>query len=43
MYEDGGEPMKTASGAEGALRLIILSDDFGQRFTNYITGLTFIG
>jgi len=43
MYEDGGELMKTASGAEGALRLIILSDDFGQRFTNHITGLTFIG
>ena len=43
MYEDNGEPMKTAGGTEGALRLIILSDDFGQRFTNYVAALTFIG
>ncbi|MBR4231778.1 MAG: FMN-binding protein [Oscillospiraceae bacterium] len=43
MYEDNGEMMKTAGGSEGALRLIILSDDFGQRFTNYVAALTFIG
>ena len=43
MYEDNGEMMKTAGGSEGAFRLIILSDDFGQRFTNYVAALTFIG
>ena len=42
MYEDNGEMMRTAGGSEGALRLIILSDDFGQRFTNYVAALTFI-
>lgn len=42
MFEDNGMPMKTALGNEGALRLIVLADSFGQRFTNYVTGLQFI-
>jgi len=28
MYEDNGEP--------GALRIVVLNDVFGQRFTNYL-------
>lgn len=36
MYEDNGKPLKTKSGKPGAMRVIVLDDVFGQRFTNYM-------
>jgi len=36
MYEDNGEPLKTKTGAPGAMRVVVLDDVFGQRFTNYM-------
>lgn len=42
MYEDGGEPIVSHTGKEGALRLIILEDSYGQRFTNFLSQLEFI-
>ncbi len=42
MYEDNGEPIKDFTGREGAYRLIVLNDDYGQRFTNFLQELKFI-
>lgn len=36
MYEDNGKPLKTKTGKPGAMRVIVLDDVFGQRFTNYM-------
>jgi hypothetical protein len=36
MYEDNGKPLKTKDNQPGAMRVIILDDVFGQRFTNYM-------
>jgi len=36
MYEDNGEPLKTKTGEPGAMRVVVLDDVFGQRFTNYM-------
>ena len=36
MYEDNGEPLPKKSGAPGAMRVVVLNDVFGQRFTNYL-------
>ena len=36
MYEDNGEPLTKKNGAAGALRIVVLDDVFGQRFTNYL-------
>jgi len=36
MYEDNGEPLKTKTGKDGAMRVVVLDDIFGQRFTNYL-------
>ena len=36
MYEDNGEPLATKNGEPGAMRVIVLDDVFGQRFTNYM-------
>ena len=36
MYEDNGEPLPKKNGQAGALRIIVLDDVFGQRFTNYL-------
>jgi Na+-translocating ferredoxin:NAD+ oxidoreductase RnfG subunit len=36
MYEDSGEPLPMKSGAPGAMRVVMLDDMFGQRFTNYL-------
>ncbi|HCF50615.1 MAG TPA: hypothetical protein DER60_10050 [Syntrophomonas sp.] len=36
MYEDNGEPLKTKDGKPGAMRVVVLDDVFGQRFTNYM-------
>ena len=36
MYEDNGEPLAKKNGEPGAMRVIVLDDMFGQRFTNYL-------
>ena len=36
MYEDNGEPLAKKNGEAGALRIVVLDDVFGQRFTNYL-------
>ena len=41
MYEDYGEPIQTIAGQDGGLRLVILKDDYGQRFTDDVLELRF--
>ena len=36
MYEDNDEPLPMKNGEPGAMRLVIINDVFGQRFTNYL-------
>ena len=36
MYEDNGQPLPKKNGEPGALRIVVLDDVFGQRFTNYL-------
>ena len=36
MYEDNDEPLPKKNGEPGAMRLVVLDDMFGQRFTNYV-------
>lgn len=36
MYEDNGQPLPTKDGKPGAMRVVVLDDVFGQRFTNYM-------
>lgn len=36
IYEDNGKPLLTKDGKPGAMRVIVLDDVFGQRFTNYM-------
>jgi len=36
MYEDNGKPLETKKGKPGAMRVVVLDDIFGQRFTNYL-------
>jgi len=37
MYEDNGEPLLKKNGEPGAMRVVVLDDMFGQRFTNFMT------
>lgn len=39
VYADYGKPLKTKSGGEGAMRVIVYQDEFGQRFTNFLVSL----
>lgn len=39
MYEDNGEPLLSKDGRPGAMRVVVLDDVFGQRFTNYMIEL----
>lgn len=39
VYADYGKPLKTKMGKDGSLRIIICSDDFGQRFTEWLVSL----
>lgn len=39
VYADYGKPLKTKTGEEGAMQIIIYQDEFGQRFTNYLTSM----
>ncbi|MCL2166545.1 MAG: FMN-binding protein [Clostridiales bacterium] len=36
MYEDNGEPLTKLDGEPGSMRIVVLDDVFGQRFTNYL-------
>ncbi|NLO22181.1 MAG: FMN-binding protein [Syntrophomonadaceae bacterium] len=36
MYEDNGQPLLTKEGQAGAMRVVVIDDVFGQRFTNYM-------
>jgi hypothetical protein len=36
MYEDNGEPLPKKDGKPGGMRIVVLDDVFGQRFTNYL-------
>ena len=36
MYEDNEEPLPKKNGEPGAMRIVVLDDFFGQRFTNYM-------
>lgn len=36
MYEDNGKPLLSKKGKPGAMRVVVLDDVFGQRFTNYM-------
>jgi Na+-translocating ferredoxin:NAD+ oxidoreductase RnfG subunit len=36
MYEDNGQLLETKTGEPGAMRIVVLDDVFGQRFTNYV-------
>ena len=40
MYEDNGEPLPKKNGEPGAMRIVVLNDTFGQRFTNYLLEIT---
>lgn len=39
VYGDQGNPLKMKSGKEGAMQIIVLYDEFGQRFTNFLVEL----
>jgi len=36
MYEDNDEPLLKKNGEPGGMRVVVLDDVFGQRFTNYL-------
>lgn len=36
MYEDNDEPLLQKNGEPGAMRVVVIDDVFGQRFTNYM-------
>ncbi len=38
-YADGGKPLKTKTGKDGSLQVIIVNDQFGQRFTKFLVSL----
>ncbi|MDD2484080.1 MAG: FMN-binding protein [Eubacteriales bacterium] len=40
MYEDKGQALEKKDGELGAMRIVVLDDDFGQRFTNYVVEIS---
>jgi len=36
MYEDNDEPLQKKNGEPGGMRIVVLDDVFGQRFTNFL-------
>lgn len=38
-YADGDKPLKTKAGRDGSMRLVIVDDKFGQRFTNFLVSI----
>ena len=41
MYEDNGEPLPKKNGEPGGMRIVVMDDVFGQRFTNYLLEVVF--
>lgn len=39
VYEDNGMPLKSKTGSQGTMRIVIVNDLYGQRFTNYLVEL----
>ncbi len=39
VYRDNGQPLKTKTGRDGSLMLVVCSDQSGQRFTNWLVSL----
>jgi len=39
VYADSGKPLKTKTGGDGSMQVIIGNDEFGQRFTNWLVSL----
>ncbi|MDF9409023.1 MAG: Oxidoreductase molybdopterin binding domain protein [Pelotomaculum sp. PtaB.Bin013] len=39
VYSDYGKPLKTKTGGEGTIQIVVCDDEFGQRFTNYLVSL----
>ncbi len=39
VYANYGKPLKTKTGEEGSMKVIICSDEFGYRFTNWLVSL----
>ncbi|MGI5920881.1 MAG: molybdopterin-dependent oxidoreductase [Syntrophomonadaceae bacterium] len=39
VYADNGKPLKSKTGYEGTMRIVIVNDLYGQRFTNYLVEL----
>ena len=40
MYEDNDQPLLMKNGEPGAMRIVVINDIFGQRFTNYLLEIT---
>lgn len=38
-YADYGKPLKTKTGEDGSMRIVICNDDYGQRFTMWLVSL----
>jgi len=41
MYEDNGKPLPKKNGEPGGMRIVVLDDVFGQRFTNHLLEIVF--
>lgn len=41
MYSDSEEPLMSIAGESQSGRLVVIGDDFGQRFTNYVNEIHF--
>lgn len=39
VYADYGQPLKTKTGGEGSMQMIVSADEFGQRFTCWLVSL----
>lgn len=42
VYADGGKPLKTKTGKDGTLRIVIVDNQFGQRFTNFLVSMELV-
>ena len=41
VYRDNGKPLKTKTGGDGGLLLVVCSDESGQRFTDWLVSLNY--
>jgi DMSO/TMAO reductase YedYZ molybdopterin-dependent catalytic subunit len=39
VYADYGKPLKTRTGEDGSMQIIICNDDYGQRFTQWLVSM----